>query len=239
MTTRPTIGILLDYQEEGGFSSRPHYALRCGYFDAIWRAGGLPVALPYLEQARADYLGLCDALILPGGFYPFPAALYGDPEPVDEIVHPRYRFEAELAAQALTEDIPMLGICAGMQVIAAAKGATLYRDVRDELPTDIDHLNEKPAEEYAHGVEITPGTRLRALLGVDDLAVNTAHKEALKDTADGLVINAVATDGVVEGIELPDQRFCIGVQWHPEFFAEHNDPNFNLFAGLVDAAGSR
>ena len=156
---RPKIGILLDYVESGSFSTRPHYALRQGYFDAVWGAGGVPIALSYISDAANAYLAICDGLILPGGFYPFPAAMYGEPDVTGETVHPRYAFERDFVLRALDEDKPMLGICAGMQVIAAAKGATLYRDVRDELPTDIDHLNAQPAEATAHGISIVPGTR--------------------------------------------------------------------------------
>ncbi|MEK9723699.1 MAG: gamma-glutamyl-gamma-aminobutyrate hydrolase family protein [Rhodospirillaceae bacterium] len=236
MTDRPLIGLLMDYQESGDFSSRPHYALRCSYFDAVWRAGGLPVALPYLADAVDDVVARIDGLILPGGFYPFPAALYGEATPAGETAHPRYAFEAALADAWLAADKPVLGICAGMQVIAAASGATMYRDVRGELPTDIDHLNERPAEEAAHAVAVTAGTRLRDVLGVDALDVNTAHKEALKTVPGGLTVNAVAPDGVIEGIELGGKRFCLGIQWHPEFFAASANPHMNLFTALVEEA---
>lgn len=236
---RPLIGILLDYETAGSFSKRPHYALRCGYFDAVWKAGGLPVALPYLGDAAEDYLAACDGMVLPGGFYPFPAKLYGRPTAPDEELHPRFRFEQQLARRALDEDHPMLGICAGMQVIAAATGATMYNDVGAELPTTIDHLDAQPAELTAHAVNITPGSMLHKTLGVEHLHVNTAHKEALKDGLEGLTINAVAPDGVIEGIEIPNQRFCLGVQWHPEFFASDGDPNFNLFTALVAAAKAK
>jgi len=234
---RPLIGILLDHQASGTFSSRPHYALRTSYFDAVWRAGGLPVALPYIADAGPEYLARCDGLILPGGFYPFPARLYGEATPADETVHPRFQFEEGFTRMALDADKPMLGICAGMQVIAAATGATLYRDVRDGLPTDIDHLDAAPAEEAAHAVTITADSLLARTLGVTELNVNTAHKEALRDGLSGLTVNATAPDGVIEGIELPEHRFCLGVQWHPEFFAAAGDPNFQLFSRLVAAAG--
>jgi len=234
---RPLIGILLDHQASGTFSSRPHYALRTGYFDAVWRAGGLPVALPYIADAAQDYLARCDGLILPGGFYPFPARIYGETAPAGETVHPRFQFEEGFTRMALDADTPMLGICAGMQVIAAATGATLYRDVRADLPTDIDHLDAAPAEQAAHPVAIVEGSLLARTLGVTALDVNTAHKEALKDGLSGLGISATAPDGVIEGIELPDRRFCLGVQWHPEFFAAEGDPNLNLFSRLVAAAG--
>ena len=233
---RPLIGILLDYQAEGSFSTRPHYALRSSYFDAVWRAGGLPVALPYVEDATDNYLETCDGLIIPGGFYPFPAKLYGHEPKPNETVHPRYAFETGLTRLTVENDLPLLGICAGLQVIAAAMGATIYLDVRAELPTDIDHLNAQPAEQTAHAVNIVPGTRLHEVLCVDRLEVNTAHKEALRDNLDNLTISAMAPDGVIEGIEIPDRRFCLGVQWHPEFFADEGNPNFNLFTALVRAA---
>lgn len=236
MTDRPLIGILMDYEEAGSFSARPHYALRCAYFEAILKAGGLPVALPYLEDARDDYLERCDGLIVPGGFYPFPAALYGRKPAPNETVHPRYAFETGLTRAALDRDLPLFGICAGLQVIAAEVGGTIYADVHEEPGTDIDHLNGRPAEEAAHGVAITPGTLLHRITGTERLDVNTAHREALRAAPDGLIVNAVAPDGIIEGIELPDRRFCLGVQWHPEFFLNDGNPHLALFQAFVQAA---
>ena len=124
MSNRPTIGILLDYETSGSFSKRPHYALRTAYFDAIWKAGGVPVGIPYIEDAKDAYLDILGGLIVPGGFYDFPPELYGDPA-TGEALHPRYAFERQLMADALDRDLPTLGICAGMQVMAAARGATM------------------------------------------------------------------------------------------------------------------
>ena len=236
MSERPAIGLLMDYQEMGDFSSRPHYALRCSYFEAVWHAGGLPIAIPYLDEAWNAYLEYCQGLILPGGFYPFPASLYGETPINDEPIHPRFAFERELAKRSMDIDTPMLGICAGMQVIAAAMGATMYRDVRNELPTIIDHLNERPAEEPAHDVTIKEGTQLHEALGTTALRVNTAHREALKTYPNTLTISARAEDGVIEGIEVPSRRFCLGVQWHPELFADTSGPHHKLFDALVRAA---
>ena len=238
MTERPLIGILMDHQDGGSFSTRPHYALRSAYFDAVLKAGGLPVALPYLVDARDDYLERCRGLVVPGGFYPFPATLYGREAEPGETLHPRYAFEAGLTRAALDRDLPLFGICAGLQVIAAATGATLYADVHAEPGTDIDHLNGRPAEETAHAVAVTPGTLLHRIVGADRLDVNTAHREALRSGGDGLVINAVAPDGIVEGIEVPDRRFCLGVQWHPEFFTDDASPHLALFRAFVAAAAA-
>lgn len=228
----------MDHQQEGPFSRRPHYLLRKAYFDAVWRAGGLPVALPYVEEAMENFLSLCHGLILPGGTYPFPEQLYELDAVPNKKNNLRYQFEAKFTRCALNSKIPLLGICAGMQIIAAVKGATFYRDVRTELPTDIDHLNASPAETPAHDISVIPETLLRRVLKVDRLKVNTAHKEAIRGNFSNLTISARAPDGVIEGIEIPNHHFCIGVQWHPEFFARKGDPNLNLFTALITAAKS-
>ncbi len=235
MRGRPTIGILMDYEAEGSFSTRPHYAIRTGYFEAVWRAGGLPVALPYLTDAIAGFLDHCDGLVTPGGDYPFPPDWYGDAADPAAASEPRFRFERDITQAAMAADFPVLGICAGMQVMAGVLGGIFHRDVRSDVETAIDHLNEKPAEETAHTVTVTPGSLLHRIVGSGEMAVNTAHREALKAAPDGAVINAVAPDGVIEGIELPEKRFMLGVQWHPEFFADKGDPNFALFEALVAA----
>lgn len=236
MTARPLIGVLMDHAEEGSFSSRPHYALRVAYFEAIRTAGGLPVGLPYLADEIDAYLDRIDGLVIPGGFYPFPAAIYGRPAPADETVHPRHAFEAELTRAALDRDMPILGVCAGMQVLAAAEGALLVPSLRDEDDTLYDHLNGQPAEQTTHPIRIEPGTLLHRIVGAERMAVNSAHNEALKTAPETLVVNARAPDGVVEGIELPAHHFALGVQWHPEFFLTEGDPNRRIFEALVTAS---
>lgn len=227
---------MLDYQSSGSYSKRPHYAARTAYFEAVHRAGGLPMALPYLDAALDDYLKLCDGLVTPGGEYRFPEDWYGGPPSPEADMPPRARFEIALTRAALDGDVPILGICAGMQVMAGVLGGTFYEDVRIDPGTLIDHLDEKPAEEVAHDVRITAGTLLHRIVGGETMGVNTAHKEALKSLPEGLAINAVAPDGVIEGIEIPGKRFALGVQWHPEFFLDDGSPHLALFRALVDAA---
>jgi len=235
---RPLIGLLLDHQDAGSFSTRPHYAIRTAYFDAVYAAGGFPVGVPYIEAAIAETIGRCDALVTTGGSYPFPDDWYDEVPETSTALNQRFAFETVITEAALAADLPLLGICAGMQVIAGVLGGRFYRDVSDEPGTEIDHLNEKPAEQTAHDVIITPGSRLHKIVGQYSIAVNTAHREALKAAPDGLIVNAVAMDGLIEGIEVSGKRFCLGVQWHPEFFAVDGDPNFQLFCALIAAAGS-
>lgn len=236
--SRPVIGVLLDYEAEGSFSSRPYHALRLAYFDAIESAGGTPVAFPYLPNSIDAFLEIANGVVLPGGFYPFPATYYGQTKVPGEKVHPRAAFEMDFTRRLLAEDVPVLGICAGMQALATALGATIHRDVHTAYDTTIDHLNEKPAEEFAHSVSVTPGTLLHRIIGCDELLVNTAHREGVDidpdgEGIDGLEVNARAPDGVVEGLEIISSRFALGVQWHPEFFLEPGNPHRALFEALV------
>ena len=239
MTIRPQIGLLMDYDAEGSFSRRPYYALRTIYFDAIWRAGGMPVAVPYIDEAIETYARSCAGFVFPGGFYPFPAKVYGRQAKTDELVHPRHAFEVRLMKEILRQDVPVLGICAGMQVIAVVGGATLYNNISKETGTQTDHLNGQPAEKTAHGITLPEGTLLRQILQTDTMQVNTAHNESIKTVPDGLLVNAVADDGIIEGVEMPSRTFCLGVQWHPEFFAMPGDPNFRLFEALISASNGQ
>lgn len=239
MNKRPQIGLLMDFEAKGSFSSRPHYALRTVYFDAIWRAGGVPVAIPYIDDAIDSYMDACAGFILPGGFYPFPSEVYGRKPEHGEEIHPRHAFEVRLMNAILRKNTPVLGICAGLQVIAAVKGATMYNNIREETTSTIDHLNGQPAEQTAHGIKLQAGTLLHRILQSDTMQVNTAHNESIKTVPDGVIVNAVAEDGIIEGIEVPDQDFCLGVQWHPEFFATPGDPNFKLFEALVSTSNGQ
>jgi putative glutamine amidotransferase len=234
---RPKIGITMDWQEKGTFSKRPHHALRDQYFDTIFAAGGLPIGLPHLSGGIKEYLQTIDGIIIPGGFFASPSEWYigNNNSPYEH--SPRLQFDLDMIEESLKAELPLLGICAGMQLMGGLKGCKMTQDINKYLDTKIDHLNEKPAEEYAHSVRVTKGTLLHKIVGCDEFEVNTAHREALVSVADGVVVNAISSDGAIEGIELPAYKFALGVQWHPEFFMEENDPSFKLFKALVAEAG--
>jgi len=119
--------------------------------------------------------------------------------------------------------MPVLGICGGQQLLHVVLGGTLIQHIPDEVPEALAHEQPNPRNEPGHEISVLPGTRLRAIVGADSLAVNSAHHQAAKNEPPGLVVNAIAPDGVIEGIESPEHRFCIGVQWHPEFFISDGD----------------
>ena len=236
---RPTIGITLDSEKAGGYAAFPWYALRQNYAAAIVRAGGLPVALPH-ELAGVDaYLERIDGLVVTGGDFDVDPQLYGDADRHERVVlkDDRTAFEAAMIRGALQRNLPVLGICGGQQLLHVILGGGLIQHIPDSVPDALAHEQPNPRDEPGHEVRIVAGTRLHAIVGADTLAVNSAHHQAARDMPEGVVLNAVAPDGVIEGIEHPGYRFCLGVQWHPEF--EISDGDRRILAALVAAAAGR
>jgi putative glutamine amidotransferase len=219
MTRTPIIGITLDSEEPGGYSKFPWYALRQNYASWIAEAGGLPIALPHAPDLALRYLDRIDGLLVTGGAFDVDPALFGadSRHATVTVKDRRTRFELAIVTGALARDLPILGICGGQQLLNVALGGTLIQHIPDEVPGALSHEQPNPRNEPGHTITITAGTRLAAITGVGTTAVNSAHHQAVKAVAPGCVVDAIAPDGVIEGIEAPDRRFCIGVQWHPEF----------------------
>lgn len=236
MSDKPLIGLTLDSEEPGGYSNQPWYALRQNYFTAVRRAGGLPVALPHEPDDVAAYLARLDGLLVTGGAFDVDPALFGDNHRHDTVVTKAQRTAFELAAcrAAYDADLPLLGICGGQQLINVAFGGTLIQHIPEALSEALAHEQPNPRTEAGHRVAITPDTLLHGIVGVDEMAVNSAHHQAVDAVPRGLVIDAVAPDGVIEGIEAPGRRFCLGVQWHPEYAISEGDSR--IFDAFIAAA---
>lgn len=235
MPTLPVIGVTLDSEEPGGYSKFPWYALRENYCGAVAAAGGLPMALPHHPELAGAYLDRIDGLLVTGGAFDVDPALFGAASRHATVRVKARRSAFELAAirGALARDLPILGICGGEQLLNVALGGTLVQHLPDEVPGCLAHEQPNPRDEPGHEVELVAGTRLAAIACRPRIAVNSAHHQAVKDVAPGCVANAFAADGVVEGIEDPRRRFCIGVQWHPEFTISPADAA--LFAAFIEA----
>jgi putative glutamine amidotransferase len=237
--TRPAVGITIgDDPKRDGF-----HLLRADYVRSVEEAGGLPVVLvPGKPQDAKELLSRLDALVLSGGADVEPA-LYGqDPHPKLGPVFPdRDRFEIAVCRQALEDDLPLLAICRGHQVLNVATGGTLVQDLPSEIGRVVEHDPEVERTVMAHKVSLVPGTRLREVLGRDEVAVNSFHHQAVDRVGDGLVVSARSVgDSVIEGIEAPGHRFAIGVQWHPESYWGGKPGGFSvLFEGLMSAARTR
>ncbi|MGZ9035041.1 MAG: gamma-glutamyl-gamma-aminobutyrate hydrolase family protein [Rhodospirillales bacterium] len=222
---QPRIAITVDAGDAGGYSRFPWFALRQNYCSAISRAGGLPLLLPHEPSLIEDYIATIDGLLVSGGNFDVDPALFGAGERHPKVTTKdgRTAFELALTRLAMARDMPVLGICGGQQLLHVALGGTLIQHIPDAIDTTIAHEQPNPRDEPGHLVRVVRGTRLHDIVQVEELAVNSAHHQAAKDAPAGVTINAVAPDGVVEGIEAADRRFCLGVQWHPEFELSEGD----------------
>jgi putative glutamine amidotransferase len=233
-------------------SDRPVIAIawpKPDYLKSLERAGAEPRVLRPGRDPLPDALEGCDGVLLTGGADVDPVR-YGEAvrhESV-EVDTDRDEYEFSLTRHALDRDLPLLAICRGIQLLNVVAGGTLVQDIPTSLPTAFAHRadDKTPAPDTnapAHDVAIAPGTRLEALLNElagarRGVAVNSRHHQAIKTVAPGFVVSATAPDGVVEAIERPDSRFCVGVQWHPENYWRTGEFS-SLFDGLVASAASR
>jgi putative glutamine amidotransferase len=191
------------------------------YVESVRRAGGEPCVLDINTAASLKNL---DGVLLTGG---------GDIDPslYHEARHPktnepdtaRDTFELELARLALSNNVPMLGVCRGLQIVNVAAGGTLIQDIPSEVNQALPHEVNNPLYAIAHEVWVAKGSSLakvmqEELVDGEILQVNSRHHQAIKDTASGFAVSATAPDGIVEAIERPGSRFCLAVQWHPENF---------------------
>ena len=241
LTPRPRIGITLDGEPAGGYSKLPWYALRENYCDVIWEAGGLPLPLPHFADGAEAYLDQIQGLVITGGAFDVDPALYGEGGARHETVilkAKRTAFEFAITTGAITRNLPILGICGGEQLLNVVLGGPLIQHIPDAVPDALAHEQPNPRDQPGHSVTITPGSLLHRITGMTDLAVNSAHHQAVRAPAPGLVVSAVAPDGVIEAIEHPGQRFCLGVQWHPEYLVSAGDRQI-LAAFLAAAAEYR
>jgi len=235
MRKLPLIGLTLDAEQPGGYSKLPWYALRQNYFASVARAGGLPIALPHEPELAEAYLDEIDGLLVTGGAFDVDPALYGGgpAHPTVALKEGRTAFELAMVQGALKRDMPILGICGGEQLLAVALGGRLIQHIPDSIPNALAHEQPNPRTEPGHTVEISEGTLLARLIGGTRMAVNSAHHQAVERPGAGSIVNAVAPDGVIEGIESTTHRFALGVQWHPEYAVDAADQR--ILDGFVAA----
>jgi putative glutamine amidotransferase len=216
-------------------SSKPH-----DYEESVRRAGGEPIILDRATDRPADVVRTFDGVLLAGGGDVLPS-IYGEAaHPMfGAAEHGRDEYEIELARLALERDLPMFAICRGIQVLNVARGGTLIQDIPSEVTHAEPHDVREPRVAIAHAVWVTSGSLLERLMRerVDDesVPVNSRHHQAVKQLGAGLVISGTAPDGVIEAIEDPSKRFCLGVQWHPENFYRTGEFSA-LFEAFVRAA---
>jgi putative glutamine amidotransferase len=232
----PIIGLTVDREPAGGYSKFPWYALRENYATAVIKAGGIPVLLPNEPDMAESYMDMIDGLLVTGGDFDVDPAMFGETNrhPTVKLKEQRTDFELAMTRHAIEADMAVLGICGGQQLLNVALGGTLLQHIPDEIENALAHEQPNPRDEPGHAVTIAKDTLLYDIVGVTEMNVNSAHHQAVGQIGGETVINATAPDGVIEGIEVPELRFVLGVQWHPEF--EVDPADIRIFAAFIDAA---
>lgn len=233
---RPAIGITANYRDGNA-------ALAEAYYQSVIAAGGTPVIIPpYSDRgALMETLEHVDAIMLSGGADIDPRYMGEEPDyTLLHTINPK-RDEQEILLTLLAENrsMPILGICRGIQTLAVALGGKVHQDLYAGIGGELLTHDQEPVERHTatHNVTISCNTMLAEIFGRETLPVNTFHHQAVKEVPSGFIINATATDGVIEGMEAADGRKIIGVQWHPESFIMNDDRcMMPLFAWLVEEA---
>lgn len=231
---KPLIGITCDHGERNGKECSLLYAV---YSDAVAAAGGLPVLVPSLAGPGdlPALLARLDGVLLSGGDDFDPAHYGGAPHPAVRPLHPRrQRWDLALARLLLESDVPVLGICCGMQALAIAAGGTLHEDLPTQFAGRVPHQGE-PGILVDHPARQVPGSRLASILGAEAM-VNSSHHQGVKDPG-RLAATSTSPDGLVEGVELAGRRFLVAVQWHPERILDRPAGGELLRAFVRAAAG--
>jgi len=228
--TRPVVGITTYAQEASwGVWNMPAALIPLDYVDAVERAGGRPVLIPPSEDGVAETLDSLDAIVFSGGSDVDPTSYGAAPHAATDAPQARRDAgEMALLTAALERDMPTLAICRGFQLLNVARGGDLVQ----HLPETLGHEShrEVPGTFSEHSVKVTEGSKLAAIVGGAP-EVTSHHHQGIGRLGAGLVENARAADGTIEGAEDPSRRFAVGVQWHPE--AGRDDA---LFRTLVDEA---
>lgn len=248
---RPLIGIMPKFVASERIpktvSSCDSLIMANNYLKSLIAAGGIPVIVPITddEGVYEELFPLLDGFLLTGGADLDPR-LYGGDADNDKLgihVPQRERVEFRVLDYVFANDVPVLGICRGIQLLNIYRGGTLYEDLGDCLPaTDEDglplkHWQDIEYSEPSHKVRIVPGSLLEDLLETDTVHTNSMHHQGVREVASGLDVMAYGPGGLVESLRVPELSFAVGLQWHPEYLGEHEHMN-RIFERLIAEARS-
>ena len=242
--TRPIIGVIVDLEEDNkGYYRYPWYALRRHYSDSIEECGGTPILLPYSSQNPIirQYIDIIDGLMITGGGFDIDPGMYGEQNlyPDDMSFRPeRTAFEKVMLLMAIEKKMPILGICGGMQLINVVFGGTLFQHLPGQRKSDVRHSRDDHRDNQSsttslshnklpeHEISVDSHSKLYRIVQSAKYRANTSHHQAVNRAGKDLHINAIAPDGLIEGIESQILPFVVGVQWHPEYQHQRIETSF-------------
>ena len=229
---KPIIGISIDTGANKSYSQFPWYAVRINYINSVIQANGIPLMLPSKPNLAKHYFNLIDGILLTGGDFDIDPKIYGEKKDksVNHLDKPRTDFEIKMAKLAFRKNKPILGICGGQQLLNVALNGSLIQHIKK---TTIKHEQAEPRNKPSHKVQINIKSKLYKIVKKKEFRVNSAHHQAIKKVGKKLNVNAIAEDGIIEGIELNNHKFFFGIQWHPEFFISKYDKK--IFKAFIKA----
>jgi len=209
------------------------------YINSIQKAGGIPLMIPVGKDTPSldSLLSRLDGVLFTGGADIDPLRFNAQTHPrVYGVSQARDTLEFTLIEKALEGDMPMLAICRGIQVLNVAFGGSLYLDIEDQKPNALKHdwFPGYARDKLAHSVKLFPGSRLNSIFGTPEIQVNSLHHQGISQIGENLKATAFSPDGLIEGLEVKEKSFALGVQWHPESMPD--DPGMQrLFQAFIKA----
>ena len=228
---KPIIGVTPLYDEE-----KESIWMLPGYMDVLTACNALPVILPFDSSCTDEISSLCDGFLFTGGHDVDPAMYNEKAMPYCGVPNnEKDNLEKALLLKAYNADIPVFGICRGIQLINAVLGGTLYQHIPEQMKTDLEHIMTPPYDRVQHNVRILKNTPLYHTVKKDNIGVNSYHHQGIKKLSDKVKPMAYADDGLIEAIYCPDKKFIQAVQWHPELSWRTDSDQLHIIQTFVDA----
>ena len=220
----PIIGITFDFENSGGYSKFPWYAIRENYLTCLYKFGAIPFPILHENSLNNTLLKVLDGLVNTGGNFDINPKLYSENNGGSRnIKDKRTNFEISIFQKFLGTSKPILGICGGEQLMNVASGGSLIQDINQSVQTKIYHEQQNPRNEVSHEIKITRHSKLFNIVKSEKIKVNSAHHQSVNILGKDFVSSALAPDGIIEAIEHVKHPWCLGLQWHPEFLITKAD----------------
>jgi putative glutamine amidotransferase len=236
MLRKPLIGLPMRLESETN-----RFYLGRDYSEALQGLGAIPVNIPLIpnQDYVRELVSDLDGVLLPGSDTDVDPLRYGkEPQPkLGRVIFEKEETDLLILAEAESKNIPIFGICFGMQVLNVYRGGSLIQDIETDVPNHLKHQQGQPLARNSHSIDVAKGSLLsRLIMHEEGVLVNSHHHQAIKNVGENLVATARARDGVIECIEdIGEGKFVLGVQWHPELSWKTDELSRNLFEYFINS----